>query len=683
MPQTSIAYYVAPDGQDRWSGRLPAPNTQRSDGPFATLERARDAIRALKRSAGLSSPVTVSLRGGRYPLTRPIEFGPQDSAPVTYAPYPGEQPVLDSGLRIRDWQVTDVHGHTAWMAEMPELVLGQRTCRSLFVNGERRYRPRWPKEGMFQIENVPGRTVTAQLFEGSDTFQYAAGDIRAWRNLTDVEVIVPHYWTSERMPIWSLGEATRTLRSSRRSVFSLTDDFTRKWAHYYVENVFEALSPGEWYLDRPEGKLYYLPLPGESPETAEVVAPRTEQFIRLIGRPEQGEYVEFLRFEGLSLAYGDWSQPGGGGEGFTGEAPATDLASAPQAACNIGGVIELRAARYCAIENCRIEHVGIYGIDMKEACVGNRLVGNEIADMGAGGVKLTGADAGGPSALRSGQNRITDNHIHHGGRVFHAAVGIITCHAFGNTIAHNHIHHLLYSGISCGWNWGYMDSVSKDNRIEKNHIHHLGDGVSLNDMGCIYTLGVQPGTVIRGNLCHDVSAKNYGGWGIYLDEGSSHILVENNISYDTSSQAFHQHYGRENVIRNNIFAFGRQSQIALSRVEDHNAFTLEKNIIVTNGVPLSSGGYAGTPPRRRFRGDLNLLWDAGGQPITSRSGAQALNLAQVQELGEERHSIVADPGFADLTGRNFALTADSPARVLGFEPIDLSDAGPRPPEARE
>jgi len=109
-------------------------------------------------------------------------------------------------------------------------------------------------------------------------------------------------------------------------------------------------------------------------------------------------------------------------------------------------------------------------------------------------------------------------------------------HAAGNIITHNHIHDLYYTGISAGWRWGYNESVARDNLIEKNHIHDIGQGW-LSDMGGIYTLGVQPGTVLRGNLIHDVNKASYGGWAIYLDEGSSHIIVENNICYRINENA--------------------------------------------------------------------------------------------------------------------------------------------------
>ncbi len=119
-------------------------------------------------------------------------------------------------------------------------------------------------------------------------------------------------------------------------------------------------------------------------------------------------------------------------------------------------------------------------------------------------------------------------------------------------------------------------------KIEDNHIHDLGKGW-LSDFGAIYTLGVQPGTVIRGNHIHDIKASRYGGSGIYLDEGSSEILVENNLCYRFTEAPFAQHYGRENIVRNNIFAFGDLCAIKWGVFEKHAAFILERNILISDG----------------------------------------------------------------------------------------------------
>ncbi len=695
-----VTLYVATDGNDAWSGALAAPAPDGTDGPVATIERARDIVRERKLAGRLAGPLTIAIRGGRYPIARPLTFGPDDSGPITYAAYPGERPVLDGGTRIDGWRTETIGSTAVWVTDVPEVAAGTWYFHQLWVDGARRRRARLPKDGFYWMEGVPGMTFAEgrfvdQLFAGASSFVSAPGDIQSWRNLGDVEVLAPHYWIEERMPIASFDEQTRTVTSSRRSMFALRDDVAARYARYYVENVFEGLSaPGEWYLDRPAGRLYYVPMPGEDPATAEVYAPRTEHLLTLIGRPEEGRYVEFLRFEGLTFRHAEWRQPTGTGglfddadDALFGRDAGVALAAAPQAACNVPGALYLEGARYCAIDDCTVERVGYYAVELAAGCMGNRVVGNTFHDLGAGGVKMNGSAADGPVARRTGHNRVTDNHIHAGGRVFPAAVGILVAHAFGNDISHNHIHDLYYSGVSCGWVWGYADSVSKDNRIEKNHIHDLGHGL-LSDMGGIYTLGVQPGTVLRGNLIHDVEKHNYGGWAIYLDEGSSHILVEDNICYNTSSQVFNQHYGRENVVRNNIFAFGREGQVSLGRAEAHNAFTFERNIVIAADRPVFVAGYAGQLEKRGFRSDLNLFWDASGRPWTSGNGQfdaeahwavrRAFTFEEWTALGNDRHSLVADPRCRDLRTFDVSLGDDSPAFGLGFRPIDSGDVGPRP-----
>lgn len=697
-PENDLTLYVSPAGDDRWSGKLAEPNAAGDDGPLATLERARDVAREWRAQNPSTNTITVLLRDGRYALTHPIEFGPADSH-VTYAAQTGEQAIIDAGQRITGWRIESVHGKACWVADLPAVAEGKWYFRQLWVNGERRQRARAPKQGFYWMEDVPGITFAAKQFDGTDTFKCAPDDIQPWHNLTDVDVVALHYWVEERMPIASFDPATRLVKSSRRSIFALKDDVAKRFARYYVENVFEELSaPGEWYLDRASGKLYYLPMPGETPATAEVFASVIEQWLKVTGDPDAGQFVEGLRFIGLTFQHSEWQQPtgrnilfGDSDDPTLPREPEVAFAAAPQAACNIAGGIVFMGARNCAVEDCAIEHAGGYAVQLADGCQFNRIVGNEMCDLGAGGVTMNGADVQGPASHRTGNNAITDNHIHAGGRVFPSAIGIFSAHAFGNDMSHNHIHDFYYTGISCGWVWGYADSISKDNRIEHNHIHHLGHG-ALSDMGGIYTLGVQPGTVIRGNHIHDVEKHNYGGWGIYLDEGSAHILVENNICHDTSSQLFHQHYGRENLVRNNIFAFGREGLMALGRGEAHNSFTFTHNILIGDGQWLYAGGYAGQVERRAIRSDLNLLWDVNGKPFISGDAvadananwylARSYTWDEWRVHGQDCHSILADPRCRDLAARDFTLAEDSPALALGFKPFVLM-AGPRSRDERE
>src|SRR6185369_16794943 len=155
--------------------------------------------------------------------------------------------------------------------------------------------------------------------------------------------------------------------------------------------------------------------------------------------------------------------------------------------------------------------------------------------------------------------------------IYAQAVGLLILQSATNRVAYNHIHDLFYTAISVGWTWGYQANPCRENVIEFNHLQNIGQGL-LSDMGGIYTLGPQPGTIIRNNLIHEVDAFTYGGWGLYTDEGSSGIILEKNVVYHCKSGGFHQHYGKENVVRNNIFAFNTESQLIRTRDEPHISF---------------------------------------------------------------------------------------------------------------
>ncbi len=186
-------------------------------------------------------------------------------------------------------------------------------------------------------------------------------------------------------------------------------------------------------------------------------------------------------------------------------------------------------------------------------------------------------------------------------------------------------------------------------------------------MGGIYTLGVQPRTVIRSNLFHDIAGLKYGGWGIYLDEGSTNILVENNIVYNTTHGGFHQHYGLENMIRNNIFAFGRDAQIQRSRAESHLSFTFERNIVYWREGELLAGSWVD----RNFFLDNNVYWHigAGGFKFAGFSWSEW------QNMGFDTHSLIADPLFVDPDSGDFTIKPESPALSLGFISIDITKTG--------
>ncbi len=692
--RSAATYYVAPNGNDKWSGTLPEPNKANTDGPFASIRQAQNVINKTKQQGLLPATVTVQLRGGRYPLKSPIVFTPADSAPVTYAAYPGEQPILDGGERITGWAIEEVNGVQAWVTELPEVAGGTWHFRQLFVNGRRRQRPCLPKKGLYRIAEVPGMPLPSGWGRGGyDRFRI--DEMKPYRNLTDIDVVAYHFWIDERFPVAGFDDATKMVTCTRKSKAPLTEAHGSILAPCFLENVFEALTePGEWYLDRATGKLYYIPLPGETPENTEVYAPRALQLLRLEGDPENEKYVEFLRFEGLRFENTDWLQPGdalpeGSRDYWADAARRPSLrhrgqdASSGQGSSDVPAVVSFRGARGCALEDCRIANAGWYAVEILDGCSGVRVVGCELFDLGAGGIKINGAAFEEDPLLRCGHHHVTDNHIHECGRVFHSGIGILSMHSYANVLSHNHIHDLYYSGISVGWVWGYRPSISRDNRVEYNHIHDLGHGL-LSDMGGIYTLGVSPGTVLRYNHIHDVNKLNYGAWCIYPDEGSSHLLIENNVCYRTNGDIFHQHYGRENTVRNNIFALGAESIVAHGRADvEHKGFSLERNILITDGAPIFKGGYSAQLAWRNIRSDLNLMWDVSGKPLTFKDRGDAIDLDAWKALGHDHHSVFADPKVKSVKKDNYKLAKDSPAITeLDFEPIDLSNVGPRAKEQR-
>ncbi|GMV97089.1 MAG: hypothetical protein AMXMBFR83_14480 [Phycisphaerae bacterium] len=623
----------------------------REQGGFTSIAAARDEIRARRARGEWKDPaIQVVIGEGMHFLAEPLTFGPQDggtpNAPVTYQAAPGTHPVLSGGRRITGFKPVQIKGKPLWAAEIPEVRAGQWYFRQLFVNGRRRPRTRLPKEGFYTFAGLP--TVKAQTpwNEGQTEAAFKPGDIRNWKNLPDVDVVALHFWVESHLPLAEVNETESRARFNARSVFRLTEAHDLKQlARYYVENVFEALeSPGQWYLDRPTGTLYYLPLPGETPENVTVIAPRLDQVVRVTGQTDGGAAVSDLHFKGLTFSHADWSLP-------------RDQAGASQAAVNVPGAVYFARASRCGLTACRVNQVSTYAVEFAAGCDACNVTDCELTDLGAGGVKI-GHD--------SARTAVTQCDIGPGGKIFHSAVGVWIGNSGDNTVAHNDVHDLYYTGVSVGWTWGYGASKAVNNRVEYNHIYNIGQGM-LSDMGGIYTLGVSPGTVLRYNRIHDVNAFQYGGWGLYNDEGSTGILLENNVVYRTRHGGYHQHYGKENHVTNNVFAFAKAGQIIRSREEEHVSFTFDHNIVYFNEGSL----LGSTWKNDRFKLDHNVYWHAGGGKVDFAGQT----LEEWRQRGHDRNSIIADPLFVDPARGDFALKPDSPALKLGFKPIDTSRIG--------
>jgi len=684
--------YVAPYGDDSWSGKFDQPDPSHTDGPLRTLEHARDVL----RKRGVQSAATVYVRGGVYELTQPLVFTPQDSgapnAPVVYTGYRGETAVLSGGRQITGWTPGK---DGVWAAPVPEAKKGSWYFHELFVNGERRQRARTPNTGYFYVQGQVSPQDPA-------TFRYRGDDIRPeWAKSGDVEVVNLNKWQQFRMLIRSVDTATHTVVLSQRRLAVADEQNSRYW----IENTPDALdAPGEWYLSTAEGVLYYRPMAGEDLTHAQVIAPMLQQLIRFEGKP--GDPVHDITLRGLTLSYADWSMSA---NGFVDK----------QAAANLPAAVEAQATEDCAIENSTLTHLGQYAVGFGGGSKRNRIAGNEIADIGAGGIKIgdgesavlpnemphAGVPGGGvrpplaqvaaflldPANYHAGPayprgddenssgNIISDNRIHDTGVIFPGSVAIWVGQSAGNLIAHNEIHNTPYSAISVGWTWGFGQSAAHDNIVEFNHIYNVGQGI-MSDMGAIYVLGNQPGTELRNNVIHDVrryaQPGGYGGWGVYLDSASSSIRLENNVIYNTDDGGLHANYGQGNTVVNNIFAFGRMNQIERSHAAPNSrALTFQHNIVYAQ-----EGSFIRTRPLEgQLAFDYNNYYRADGQALT-------INVWQQPEVpfddwrqrfGQDTHSTLGDPRFINPDKGDFTLRGGSPALQIGFKPIDMSQVGPR------
>lgn len=644
--------YVATNGNDSWSGKLSDPNTDKTDGPFATIERARDAIRVLKGMGTLSNPVSVQVRGGKYFLSKPITLNEKDSgtkeSPVTYVAYPGETPIISGGKAITaQWRK---YRGDILICSLPEVKSNNWVFHQLFINGKRKLRARTPNEGDFWVAGVTGEKERS-------SFKYKSDDIQRWRNLNDVEVYVYHSWDAVRLLISDIDEKNRVVTFTGPSNFWF--DY---WglARYFVENALELVDvPGEWYLDQHTGELYYLPLPGENLSSAEIIAPVLNELLRVEGNLETKEYVKYVTFSGFTFTDSDWPLPE---KGYTGG----------QAGLVNPSAVTFIGAEHCTFDKNRIVNTGMYGIAVEKGCKDNIISNSEIAYTGGGGVRIGTMDR---KDLTSKRTTFFNNHIHDTGAIYNAGVGIWVGQSSENIISHNLVHDITYSGMSIGWTWSYDDNPCYGNTIEYNEVYRVMK--NSNDGAGIYTLGKQMGSVIRNNIFHDIYPYHHFGWGIYLDESSSYFTVMNNIVYRTLAGGTMIHGGRFNHWENNIFVEAKDSQIFWNtRNNDSYGNRYLKNIFYYTN-PESKWIYV--PGRWTWYAveefDFNIIYCPNIKDFIVDGIKGVPTFTEWQKHGFDKNSIIADPMFVDPANDNYSLKPESPAFKLGFKPIDMSTVG--------
>ena len=424
-----------------------------------------------------------------------------------------------------------------------------------------------------------------------------------------VEVIALLAWADIRQFLRSVDETNHVATLSSDRVLPIKNN-----ARYYIENAPDGCdSPGEWY------EQVGISLTSHNRGGPVEVGSRRKSLDDLVS--SSGLLRRAGSTRGLARDVQSFHWPMATMDMPT---PKRPLPCAATCGPSRGG---LRGRRL-------FTHLAGYALELGRGCQRWKVAGNEMSDLGGGGFRL-GEPAKRQDPFEANHDHaVTDNEIHHLGIVYPPAVGVFILQSGTNRVAHNHIHHLYYTAVSVGWNWGYQETPCRENIVEFNHMHDVGQSL-LSDMGAVYTLGIQKGSVIRNNLIHDVSAFTYGGWGLYPDEGSTDIVWENNVVYRCKSAGFHQHYGRENLVRNNVFAFSRENQLMRTREEQHVSFIFTNNIVY-----FDSGNYSAAIGRTTTTGSAAMS-------ISTRGSARSPEMVLRSDLGAMVPGATGEFGVAD------------------------------------
>jgi len=642
-----LRLYVAANGNDSWSGKL--PKAGKRDGPFATLERARDEVRTLKRAGGLpTGGVIVVVGRGRYELARTFELMQEDaggeSAPVVYRAEKAGEVRLVGGKEVRGFHpVTDPRV----LSRLDEGARGKVLQADLRAQGITDYggvsggglelfcqdRPmtlaRWPNEGFTHIVDVVGgQPYDIRGTKGDKVGKFTYEGDRPQRWVGEKDLWLHGYW------FWDWSDQRQKVESidTERRVISLLPPYHgygyRKGQWYYVFNALSELdTPGEWYLDREAGLLYFYP-PGPIQQGSPTVS-----VLAMLVAMRQVSHVAL--------------------EGFVLEAAR-------------GTAVSIAGGAHVKVAGCTIRNVGGWAVRISGG-EANGVVGCDIYETGDGGIALEGGDR---KTLTPAGHYAENNHIHHYSRWHRMYQPAISLDGVGNRASHNLLDNAPHEAIAFGGN---------NHVIESNEIHSVC--YESNDAGAIYSGRdwTMRGTVIRHNYLHDISGLGGRGCvGVYLDDMFCGTLIYGNVFYRVTNAAFIGG-GRDNAIENNIFVECSPAvhvdARALGWAADSVDTTMKERLLaMPYQQPPWSTAYAKLvgilqDEPAAPKGNViarNIQW--GGRWADIEGRAQPYLTLQDNLLGE-------DPSFVDAQRLNFQLRDGSPAYKLGFQRIPMEDIG--------
>jgi len=658
--------HVSPAGNDGWTGRLARPNAARTDGPVATLARARDLIRELKRApGGLQGPVVVELQGGTYELPGTFALTAGDSGtpdhPITYRAARGREVRIVGGKVLSGFApVKDA----AVLARLDPAARGRVLCADLGAQGISGYPPmesaagwgssepglevffadepmtlaRWPNTGFARIARVKGAHAmdirgTKGTVEGVFTCE---GD-RPGRWAGEPDLMVNGFWffdwADQRYRVKSIDPATGTITvddEKHRHEFGF-----RKGQWFYAYNALSELdAPGEWYLDRRKGILYFWP--PKPVNKGKVVVSLLRDLVTM-------QDVSHINLEGLTLE------------------------------CCQGTAVGINGGEDCRVAACVVRNTGGWGITISGGSR-HEVFGCDMYNLGNGGVSLAGGDR---RTLSPANHNVENCHIFRFGRWNPVYKPAVQLDGVGNRAAHNLINDAPHMAIGFGGN---------DHVIEFNEIHSVVYG--SNDAGVIYAGRdwTMRGNRISWNYIHDIHGFEDGGcMGVYLDDQFASATVYGNIFYRVPPSRSWQAAvfvggGRDNVVENNVFV-----DCGTAVLVDARGLGWQK---VEGGVAglirgLDSVPYREEPWRSRYPEMLTLPDQKPGTPfnnLVARNICAGGRWADIEDGAREGVTLVdnlvdPDPGFVNAKKLDFRLKPGSPAFKLGFKAIPVGKIG--------
>lgn len=581
--------YVAANGNDETGdGTI--------NNPYASFEKARTAVSKINKN--MKNNITVYFRGGTYYVDNTIVLGPDDSGTngynVEYRAYPGETPVFSGGKNITGW-TQDTENPDLYVAELNR----NKRLRHLYVNDHRAYMPSKQITGQggygeYVINEGDGNYAWTDLTQ-SDGVKFNATDLPTdIKNPSDIELQTRSTWTTATVAVRGLETHDGYTVALLEQPYGAMAQNLMWGTNYnpgktnYVYNVFEFMdSPGEFYFDRAEQKLYYWPYEDEDMTTAEVYAPYTDTLIRIEGE-NLSSHTSHIVIDGLTFANTDWNlHEIAGSHGKAATQTSLTLTSTYANWHDVlfrsvditAAAIEITSADNIHFTNNTVKHTANDAISMINDVTDSIIDGNVIYDVGGtslsvghpqhhvigdkNSTELTGYKN--PSNRMSNKEKyetdtegicnnleISNNYMLHSGEMYYGCPGMTIYYGTNLNVLHNHIEDTPYSGISFGWCWGDMvgadlsdtngstDSTGETPNLQNNTIAYnriINTLTKMSDGGGIYTLGPMRGTSIHDNYISKIGKNGYHSRGIHVDEGTRYMSAYNNVIEVDTDQA--------------------------------------------------------------------------------------------------------------------------------------------------